>query len=99
MRFVRLPRLLGDDRAQDLIEYALIAGFIALVAFIGARTIGVALHGLYVQTSAKVNSGANFTTQGSATTGDCSKSGDSITPDTNSQTPTQTADASSHACK
>jgi pilus assembly protein Flp/PilA len=36
----RLRALVRDDRGQDLIEYALIAGLVALVAVAGITTAG-----------------------------------------------------------
>lgn len=37
-------RLVEDDRGQDLIEYALLASFVALLAIVGAGLLGTALN-------------------------------------------------------
>jgi Flp pilus assembly pilin Flp len=68
-------RLSIDDRGQDLIEYAVIATFVSLLAIVAATALNVAVGNLYTSTSRGVNRGANFSTQSSATTGstDCKK--------------------------
>jgi Flp pilus assembly pilin Flp len=67
-------RLSTDDRGQDLIEYAVIATFISLIAVVAAFALSAAVGNLYTSTSQGVNSGAQFSTQSSATTsGDCPK--------------------------
>ena len=38
----RLRALAGDDRAQDLLEYGLLVGLIALVAIVGVTGVGTA---------------------------------------------------------
>jgi Flp pilus assembly pilin Flp len=38
----RLRALTGDDRAQDLMEYGLLVGLIALVAIVGVTGVGTA---------------------------------------------------------
>ena len=40
-------RLVGDDRAQDLIEYALLLVFIALAVISGLQSLGIAVNGQY----------------------------------------------------
>lgn len=99
MRFARLPRFVRDNRGQDLIEYAVIAAFVALVAFLGARALSGALGHIYEHTSGKVNSGANFTTDSAASTADCVKRGDSLTPDATPGSPAQTDGANKSSCK
>jgi Flp pilus assembly pilin Flp len=42
--FVRFVR---EDDAQDLIEYALLAGFISLVAVVAITAVGVGVNGVY----------------------------------------------------
>jgi Flp pilus assembly pilin Flp len=53
--FVRLVR---DEQGQDLIEYALLATFVALVAIVGAQALGTALNNWYDSVATKVNSAA-----------------------------------------
>jgi Flp pilus assembly pilin Flp len=66
-------RLSTDDRGQDLIEYAVIATFISLLAVIAATALNGAIGNLYNSTSRSVNRGANFSTpsSGGGTTPDC----------------------------
>jgi Flp pilus assembly pilin Flp len=68
-------RLSIDDRGQDLIEYAVIATFISLLAVIAATALNGAIGSLYNSTSHSMNRGANFSTQNSAggTPADCQK--------------------------
>ena len=42
-----LARLVREDEGQDLIEYAMLAAFVSLVAIVGATAIGISLDGLY----------------------------------------------------
>ena len=51
-------RLLRDEQGQDLIEYALLATFVSLVAIGGATLLGTALNNWYSQVSNNVNSAA-----------------------------------------
>ena len=51
-------RLLQDEQGQDLIEYALLATFVSLVAIVGATALGLALNNWYSQVSANVNGAA-----------------------------------------
>jgi Flp pilus assembly pilin Flp len=69
------PRLAGDDRGQDLIEYAVIATFISLLAVIAASALSAAVGRLYNSASGQVTHGANFGVNGSASTtpGTCPK--------------------------
>jgi Flp pilus assembly pilin Flp len=68
-------RLSTDERGQDLIEYAMIATFISLLACVAAAALNAAVGSLYANTSNQVNRGAQFSTQSSATTTtqDCPK--------------------------
>jgi len=50
--------LVRDEQGQDLIEYALLATFVSLVAIIGATALGVALNNWYQQVSTNVNGAA-----------------------------------------
>jgi pilus assembly protein Flp/PilA len=51
-------RLLRDEQGQDLIEYALLATFVSLVAIGGATLLGTALNNWYSQVSNSVNGAA-----------------------------------------
>lgn len=51
-------RLLQDEQGQDLIEYALLATFVSLVAIVGATALGIALNNWYSQVSTNVNGAA-----------------------------------------
>lgn len=53
-----LPRLIRDDQGQDLIEYALLSAFVALVCVAGASTLGTALNNWYSATADGVNTHA-----------------------------------------
>jgi Flp pilus assembly pilin Flp len=75
-------RVRRDDRGQDLIEYAVIAAFVCLVALVGATTLGHTIASLYHSTTHNVDHGATFTSSGSASTssgGGCKDSKDSTT--------------------
>ena len=51
-------RLLRDEQGQDLIEYALLATFVSLVAIGGATLLGTALNNWYDSVSDRVDSAA-----------------------------------------
>jgi len=51
-------RLLRDEEGQDLIEYALLATFVSLVAIAGATLLGTALNNWYSSVSDRVDSAA-----------------------------------------
>jgi pilus assembly protein Flp/PilA len=51
-------RFLRDDNGQDLIEYALLSTFVALVAIVGATALGSALNNWYSTVSGAVNTDA-----------------------------------------
>ena len=42
-----LRTLVDDDRGQDLIEYALLSGFISLIVVLTVTNLGQTLDGLY----------------------------------------------------
>lgn len=42
-----LKRFVREEKGQDLIEYALLAGFISLVAVIAITAVGVGVNGVY----------------------------------------------------
>jgi Flp pilus assembly pilin Flp len=53
-------RLLIDEQGQDLIEYALLATFVSLVAILGATALGQALNNWYQQVATNVNGAAGM---------------------------------------
>jgi len=68
-------RLATDDRGQDLIEYAVLATFVSLLAVVFATALNAAVGAWYGSTSNRLNHGATFSTQSSAgtTSTDCPK--------------------------
>jgi pilus assembly protein Flp/PilA len=50
MRFVR------EEQGQDLIEYALLAGFISLVAVTGITAVGTGVNGVYNNINTQIGS-------------------------------------------
>ena len=52
-------RLVHDEDGQDLIEYALLATFVALVAIAGATLLGTALNGWFTSISSRVGSASS----------------------------------------
>lgn len=53
-----LAGLAKDEQGQDLIEYALLATFVSLVAIAGATLLGTALNNWYSTVSGNVNGAA-----------------------------------------
>jgi len=53
-----VTRLVRDEQGQDLIEYALLATFVSLVAILGATALGTALNNWYSTVSSNVNGAA-----------------------------------------
>jgi len=53
-----LRRLFHDDQGQDLIEYALLATFVSLIAIAGATLLGTALNNWYNTVSTNVDAAA-----------------------------------------
>lgn len=51
-------RLVRDEEGQDLIEYALLATFVSLVAIAGATLLGTALNSWYDSVENRVTSAA-----------------------------------------
>ena len=45
--YQRIRLLATDDRGQDLVEYALLAGFISIVAILALQAIGPLVEGMY----------------------------------------------------
>lgn len=58
-------RLLRDEQGQDLIEYALLATFVSLLAIVGAGLLGTALNNWYDAVSAEVDDAASSVGGGS----------------------------------
>ena len=50
--------LVRDEQGQDLIEYALLATFVSLVAIGGATLVGTALNNWYGAVATRVNTAA-----------------------------------------
>jgi len=53
-----VARLVNDEQGQDLIEYALLATFVSLVAIVGATALGTALNNWYSKVASNVNTAA-----------------------------------------
>jgi Flp pilus assembly pilin Flp len=51
-------RLVRDEEGQDLIEYALLATFVSLLAIVGAGLLGTALNNWYGKVASNVDSAA-----------------------------------------
>ena len=51
-------RLMNDECGQDLIEYALLAGFISLVAVAAITNLGSGLNGVWGSVDAQVTAAA-----------------------------------------
>jgi Flp pilus assembly pilin Flp len=51
-------RLIRDEQGQDLIEYALLATFVSLLAIVGAGLLGTALNNWYDKVASNVNAAA-----------------------------------------
>ena len=51
-------RLIRDEQGQDLIEYALLATFVSLVAIAGATLLGTALNNWYSTVATNVDGAA-----------------------------------------
>lgn len=51
-------RFVRDEQGQDLIEYALLATFVSLVAIVGATALGVALNNWYGTVGTNVDGAA-----------------------------------------
>jgi pilus assembly protein Flp/PilA len=53
-----VAQFVKDDQGQDLIEYALLATFVSLVAIAGATLLGTALNNWYDAVSDRVDTAA-----------------------------------------
>ena len=49
-------RFVREEQGQDLIEYALLAGFISLVAVAAITSVGTGVNGVYANINAQVMS-------------------------------------------
>jgi pilus assembly protein Flp/PilA len=49
-----LKRFVRDDEGQDLIEYALLAGFISLVAVLAITNVGTGVNAVYTNIDGQV---------------------------------------------
>jgi pilus assembly protein Flp/PilA len=49
-----ITRFVNEDQGQDLLEYALVAGLVALGALVAAQGMSTALTGLYDKISNKL---------------------------------------------
>ena len=47
-------RFVREDQGQDLIEYALLAGFISLVAVVAITSVGAGVNGVYQNINTQV---------------------------------------------
>jgi Flp pilus assembly pilin Flp len=54
-----LARFVREDEGQDLIEYALLAAFIALVAVVMIISVGTGVNLIYAQVNTQVSNAAN----------------------------------------
>jgi len=54
-----IARFVRDEQGQDLIEYALLAGFISLAVVTAVTNVGTALNTLYGNVQTKVNDAAS----------------------------------------
>jgi pilus assembly protein Flp/PilA len=50
-----MKRLVREDEGQDLIEYALLAGFISLVAVTMITNVGAGVNGVYSNINTQVH--------------------------------------------
>jgi Flp pilus assembly pilin Flp len=51
-------RFVTEERGQDLIEYAFLATFIAMAAFVGVKLVGSSLENWYASSASGVSRGA-----------------------------------------
>jgi pilus assembly protein Flp/PilA len=54
-----MMQLVRDEQGQDLIEYALLATFVSLLAIVGAGLLGTALNNWYGKVATNVNTAAS----------------------------------------
>ena len=46
-RTMAWARWIGDDRGQDLIEYALLTSFLGIAGLLGMQVLGITMHDVY----------------------------------------------------
>ena len=49
-----LKRFIHEDEVQNLVEYALLAGLVALVAIVGVRSVGANIGALYTSLASQI---------------------------------------------
>jgi pilus assembly protein Flp/PilA len=54
-----IARFVRDEQGQDLIEYALLAGFISLAVVTAVTNVGTSLNTLYQNVDSKVDDAAS----------------------------------------
>jgi pilus assembly protein Flp/PilA len=54
-----IQRFIRDDEGQDLVEYAFLLAFIALVAVLGVKTLGSGISGMYTSVSGQLATGGS----------------------------------------
>ena len=54
-----IARFVRDEQGQDLIEYALLAGFISLAVVTAVTAVGTSLDGLYDNVETKIDDAAS----------------------------------------
>jgi pilus assembly protein Flp/PilA len=50
-----LTRFIHEDEGQNLVEYALLAGLVALVVMTAVTSVGGSISGLYTRLATKIN--------------------------------------------
>jgi pilus assembly protein Flp/PilA len=50
-----LTRFIHEDEGQNLVEYALLAGLVALVVMAAVTNVGTSISGLYGRLATKIN--------------------------------------------
>jgi pilus assembly protein Flp/PilA len=53
-QYVRMQTLLGDERGQDLIEYALVVALIAFAATAGMNTVATDINSAFTKIGSKL---------------------------------------------
>ena len=54
-----LRRLIWEEQGQDLIEYALLAAFIALAAIVAMTAVGTSISSLFTAVGSKLDAAAS----------------------------------------
>ena len=53
-----INRFVRDEEGQDLVEYAMLLAFIALIAIAGVRTLGTTVNGFFSNVATSLGSGS-----------------------------------------